>query len=181
MSAKNNKWLIVNEGVALTASIEPVIVALDKYFEKHNLKAFVTSGLRDPKDQLNVIRQYLRRKGLDVKYPDAMACAVEDKNADGSYVWQMAWSNLLSVGLIINPPLRAICLMDYIRNGKNRKGQWINQTPHASGKSFDIGGGANKIFDEAVVLDEALGEGQIPGLKGILKEGENNAIHIDCH
>jgi hypothetical protein len=77
--------------------------------------------------------------------------------------------------------LKAVCLMDYIRNGKNRKGQWINQTPHSTGKSFDIGGGANAIADEAIVLDEALIEKRIPGLKSILKEGENNAIHVDCH
>ena len=181
MSARNNKWLIVRDGVELTSSIEPVIEALDSYFEKHNLKAYVTSGLRDEKAQLQVIRTYLTKKGLNTKYPEAMEGEAEDKNPDGNYRWQMAWSNLLATGLIINPPLRAICLMDYIRNGKNRKGQWINQTPHANGKSFDIGGGANSIADEAVVLDEALNEKKIPGLKGILKEGENNAIHIDCY
>ena len=34
MKATENKWLKVNEGVVLTSTIEPVIIALDKEFEK---------------------------------------------------------------------------------------------------------------------------------------------------
>lgn len=180
MSAANNKWLLVKDGVKLTNSIEPVIIALDAHFAKNNLKAFVTSGLRDAESQLRVIQSYLKKRGLDQQYPQVMTCQVIDKSADGNYVWQMAWSHLLSTGLIINPPLRAICLMDYIRGGKNKKGDWINQTPHASGKSFDIGGGTNGMTDEARVLKAVLAEKSIPELKGILEEGENNAVHVDC-
>jgi hypothetical protein len=179
-SAKNNKWLIVQDSVILTPVIEPVIVALDEYFERHKLKAFVTSGLRDHNAQLRVVRNYLVRKGLDKVYPLAMTCKAEDKNPDGTYVWQMAWSNLLNVGVIINPPLRAQCLMNYIRNGVNKKGQFINQTPHAAGKAFNVGGGSNGIMDELAVLNEALKEKKIPGLKSFLAERENNALHVDC-
>jgi hypothetical protein len=181
MNAANNRWLIVKDNVTMTSSIEPVIVALDAYFEKNNLKAFVTSGLRDPGAQLRVIQSYLKRKELDQKYPEAMTCQVTDINPEGHYAWQMAWSHLLSAGIIINPPLRAICLMDYYRGGKNKKGQWINQTPHATGKSFDIGGGTNGMTDEARIIKAALAEKSIPGLKGILEEGENNAVHVDCY
>jgi hypothetical protein len=181
MNATNNKWLLVNEGVKLTDSIEPVIVSLDAHFEKNKVRAFVTSGLRDPDAQIKVIQSYLRKKGLDKKYPLVMNCRATDVDAEGHYVWQLAWSHLLSTGLIINPPFRAMCLMDYYRGGKNKKGQWINQTPHASGKSFDIGGGANGMMDEARIVKAALAENSIPGLKGILEEGENNAVHIDCH
>jgi len=180
MGAKDNKWLVVKEGVVLTPIIEPVIAALDAYFERHKLKAFVTSGLRDADDQLRVVRSYLTRKGLNQKYPEAMLCNVGDKNADGTYVWQMAWSNLLNVGVIINPPFRAVCLMNYVRNGVNKKGQWIGQTPHASGTAFNVGGGNNGIMDELAVLNEALKEKKIPGLKSFLAERENNALHCDC-
>jgi hypothetical protein len=180
MGARDNKWLIVKEGVVLTPTIEPVIIALDAYFKKHNLKAYVTSGLRDEDDQLRVVRSYLTKKGLDSKYPQAMTCKVGDKLADGTYAWQMAWSNLLNVGVIINPPFRAQCLMNYVRNNVNKKGQFINQTPHAAGKAFNVGGGNNGIMDELAVLQDALTEKKIPGLKSFLAERENNALHVDC-
>jgi hypothetical protein len=181
VKASDNQWLLVRDGVQLTNSIEPVIVALDSYFASHKVKAFVTSGLRDPNSQLKVIQTYLKKRNLDKKYPGAMNCKVTDMDASGHYLWQMAWSELLSSGLIINPPLRAICLMDYFRNGKNKKGEWINQTPHSTGKSFDIGGGTDGISGEANVLKIALAEKKIAGLKGLLEEGENNAVHVDCH
>lgn len=180
MGASNNKWLIVKEGVVLTPTIEPVIVGLDKYFEKHKLKAFVTSGYRDADNQLKVVRQYLIKKGLDTKYPQAMTCKVGDKDLNNNYQWQLAWSHLLNIGVIINPPVRAICLMNYIRNGVNKKGTYINQTPHATGKAFNIGGGNNGIMDELAVLQEAFDDKEIVGLKSFLAERENNALHCDC-
>ena len=109
-----------------------------------------------------------------------MTCQVEDKDPDGNYSWQLAWSNLLNVGVIINPPVKAICLMNYIRKGVNKKGQYINQTPHSSGTAFNIGGGSNGIMDELTVLNDALKEKKIPGLKSFLAERENNALHVDC-
>lgn len=180
MGAKDNKWLIVKESVILTPTIEPVIVALDAYFEKHKLKAYVTSGLRDADDQLRVIRSYLIKKGLDKKYPDAMTCNVEDKSSDGNYKWQMAWSNLLNVGVIINPPIAAKVLMNYLSNGINKIGKIINQTPHATGRAFNIGGGDNGVMDEAAVIQDALNEKKIPALKDYLCERENNALHCNC-
>ncbi len=175
MSALNNKWLIVLPNVKLTPTIEPVIIALDKYFEAAKLKANVTSGLRDANDQLRVIRGYLTKKGLDKKYPLAMTCKVTDETTPGIYDWQMAWSNLLNIGVIINPPIAAKCLMDY----KNKKGQIINQTPHARGTAFNIGGGGNGISDEIAVINKALAD-KIPGLISVLAERENNAAHCDC-
>jgi len=180
MGAKDNKWLIVKDHVVLTPVIEPVIVALDKYFEKHKLKAFVTSGLRDANAQLVVIKQYLVKKGLDKKYPEAMKCKVEDKLPSGEYVWQMAWSNLLNIGVIINPPVAAKCLMNYINKaGKNRIGSIISQTPHATGNAFNVGGGDNGIMDELAVLTDAKND-KVAGLKDFLAERENNALHVNC-
>jgi hypothetical protein len=178
MSSKDNKWLIVQPTVKLTAVIEPVIIGLDKYFEEAKLVAHVTSGLRDANDQLEVIRGYLKRKGLDKKYPHAMVCRVDDFEFN-EYAWQMAWSNLLNVGVIINPPLRAVCLMDYTSGGKNKKGEYINQTPHASGTAFNIGGGGDGVENEAAVLEKAL-KNKLVGLTSILKERENNALHCNC-
>lgn len=181
MSASENKFLIVKPGVVLTPIIEPVIVAMDPVFEEANLKAFVTSGLRDAFDQLRIVKKYVRAKGLE--YP-ALFNMGEDPNVKLGefYFWQMAWSHLLNIGIIINPPLAAMCLLDYWRNGANKKGQIIKQTPHVTGKCFDIGGAGGEdstINDELPVVKKCF-EMKIPGLVNYLPEHNNNAIHVDC-
>lgn len=182
MKASDNQFLKVKAGVVLTPIIEPVICALEIYFREANLKAIVTSGLRDAHDQLRIVKKYLIAKGLDKQYPEAMTCKHPTEKAGKYYTWQLAWSHLLNVGVIINPPLAAECLMDYIRNGKNKKGQVINQTPHANGVCFDIGGAGGEdatIKDELVVMRTAMAA-QVKGLINILPEHNNNAIHCDC-
>jgi hypothetical protein len=175
----SNKWLIVAPNVVLTPIIAPVIQGLDYYFEQFRMKAVVTSGLRDANDQLRVIRNYLIKLGLDKTFPKAMICKVTDQEGP-YYVWQMAWSALLHKNVIINPPLAAVCLLDSFRENKsNRNGVLINQTPHAKGTAFNIGGGGNGVEDEARVIEAAI-KGKLPGLKGFIKERENNALHCDC-
>jgi hypothetical protein len=92
----------------------------------------------------------------------------------------MGWSALLNAGVIINPPKRAKVLMDYIRGGVNRKGSFINESPHFRGTAFDIGGGDGGIDAELKVIQKALSSGKIKGLVGILAEHNNNAVHCDC-
>lgn len=175
-----NKFLIVQAQVVLTPIIEPVITALDRYFEAANHKAMVTSGKRDPEDQLRIIRNYLTKKGLAEKYPEAMTCGLQDKDTAGNYLWQMAWSNLLNVGIIINPPLRAKCLMDYTgKSGKNLKGVSLYPSVHFQGTAFDIGGAGNGIADEAAIVQKALDD-KMAGLASTLVERENNCLHCNC-
>lgn len=174
-----SKFLVVPASVVLTPVIAPVIEALDKYFEEANLKAVVTSGLRNSQDQLRIIRQYLVSKGLSEKYPEAMSCELQDKGPDGHFKWQMAWSNLLNIGVIINPPVQARVLMDYVKAGRNLKGSNIPASSHFRGTAFDIGGSHNSIQDEAAVVARAHADG-IPGLVSYLPERENNAIHCNC-
>lgn len=154
---------------------------LNPYFVAAKLVAFITSGLRDANDQLRIIRKYLVQFGLDKIYPEAMTCQLMERKGE-YYVWQMAWSHLLNKGVIINPPLSAVCLLDYIRNGVNKKGQLISQTPHASGNCLDIGGAGGDdatIKDELPVMEKAMSD-KVPGLINILPEHANNAIHCDC-
>jgi hypothetical protein len=185
MQAKNNVFLKVKPGVVLTPVIEPVICEMESDFKKANLYAFVTSGLRDAYSQLAIVKKYLKVKGLDKLYPETMACTNPTDMYGGHYVWQLAWSHLLNVGVIINPPLAAVCLMDYYGpNGKgsNRKGKVIGQTPHAKGISFDIGGAGGEdstIKDELVVVKAAF-KRKLKGMISFLPEHNNNAIHIDC-
>ncbi len=183
MKAIDNKFLIVKPGVVLTPVIEPVIARLDEYFKRANKVAYVTSGKRNPDGQLTIIRNYLENKGLKDGYPEAFTGGVDDKlthpKFGAIYNWQLGWSKLLNIGVIISPARTAACLMDYMRNGINKKGLMINGSPHFAGTAFDVGGGANGVGDEAVILQQALKD-RLPGLINILTERENNANHCDC-
>lgn len=177
--SRKNKFLIVPASVVLTDRTDAAIAALDPYFEKANKKATVSRALSTPDDQLRIIRNYLKRQGLDTLYPEAMNCHIRDMK-ESQYVWQMAWSNLLNKGVIINPPLDATCLMDttYGDSG-SRKGKLIHQTPHVYGGAFDIGGAENGVADEAAIIQQALND-RLPQLRGMVVERVNNCVHVDC-
>jgi len=184
MSAYENKYLTVgkNSGVRLTPIIEPVIIALDKYFEHANLKASVTSGERTSGDQLRIIRNYAIKYGIDKQYPEILTCGVLDKDSEDSkiFAWQKAWSKLLNINIIVNPPIAANCLFDYIREGVNKKGQVIGYSPHYYGKAFDIGGGFDHDpTNELAVIKTAMVD-KLKGLKGYLLERKQNCLHVDC-
>lgn len=166
--AYKNKNLIVPEKVVLNPTLNSVLVAIDKYWPPKG--ETVTSGVRVPEDSLRIIRTYLKSKNLAKDYPEAMTCLI-DEMKDGQYVWQMAWSNLLSIGVIINPPLAAKCLMDYHRNGVNKKGQLIGQSPHTRGTAFDLSGTDSLTIVKRLVEDKMI--------RGYLLERENNCIHCD--
>lgn len=183
MTSTANKFLLIKQSVVLTEHITPVIEALDKYFEEARLIAYVTSGLRSPEDQLRIIQNQLKARGLDKYYPEAFG------HIGGKYIfqgqsvwnWQPGWSKLLSVGFIVNPPYPATVLMDYYRPGNsvNKKGQLIGDSPHTRGLAFDIGGAQDGVVNEAQVIEKA--KGKVKGLKGYLVERNNNAIHVDCY
>jgi hypothetical protein len=180
---KDNKWLIVNPGVKMTPAIEPGVIRLDKFFEEAQLRAHITSGLRDSVDQLNTILKYCKRYKIDTEFPEILTCKFNDKllKEPSLFAWQRPWSKLLNIGVIINPPLPAACLYDYINaDGVNKKGRIIGHSPHYWGKAADCGGGVDHdITNELVVIEKALASKKIPGMKGIVKERKNNCVHID--
>jgi hypothetical protein len=184
MGVEANKFLIVKPGVVLTPHIEPVILEMENDFKEANLVAYVTSGERTSGDQLRTIQKYAARyTRVQDEFPEIKTADVLKKIAlpDGTKVfsWQRAWSRLLNIGVIINPPVPAACLYDYIRNGVNKKGQTIGHSPHYYGKAFDIGGGLDHdIKNELPVVQKALARG-IKGMKGYLPERANNCIHVD--
>ncbi|HJZ18896.1 MAG TPA: hypothetical protein VJ208_02225, partial [Candidatus Nanoarchaeia archaeon] len=166
---------------------EPVICALESYFEAEGKVANVTSGLRDAASQLSIIRGYLAKKGMDKKYPEAITCGLNNKiqfETKIVHAWQLGWSALLNVGIIINPPIDAICLMDYFgADGLNRKGKVIKASEHFNGTCFDIGGGVDGINGDAVseqkIVQKALDD-KCPGLVSIVLERNNNCVHCHC-
>jgi hypothetical protein len=168
-SSYDNKNLLVPATVVLNDRLNSVLTAIDKYWPPQGEK--VTSGVRSPEDSLRIIRTYLKAKDLARLYPEAMTCKIDEELPSGYYVWQMAWSNLLNKGVIINPPLPAACLMDYIRNGVNKKGQIIGQSPHIRGTAFDISGTDSLTIVKRLVEDKMI--------RGYLLERENNCIHCD--
>ena len=186
-SAFQNRFLKVNKSVILTTTIEPVICALESYFEAEGKVANVTSGLRDAASQLSIIRGYLAKKGMDKKYPEAITCGLNDKKQVETkivYAWQLGWSALLNAGIIINPPIDAECLMDYNgADGKNRKGTIIKASSHFKGTCFDVGGGVDGIngnmISEQKIIQKALDD-KIPGLISIVLERNNNCVHCNC-
>jgi hypothetical protein len=184
MLSPGNKWLLLKNAVKLTEHIDPVIYALDDYFMEANVVAYVTSGLRGPDDQFRIIRNEIQRRSIQ-GYSELFDGDVLNKKVDYDgqeiYAWQLAWSKLLSLGFVVNPPYPAVVLMDYFRPGsnENRKGKLIGDSPHTRGTAFDISGGMNGVTDEAQCVERAMGK--IKGLKGYLIERNNNAIHVDCH
>lgn len=168
-TAYNNKNLLVPEKIILNEHLNSVLCAIDKYWPPNG--ETVTSGVRSPEDSLRIIRNYLKSKDLARVYPDAMTCAIDAKLPNGYYVWQMAWSNLLNKGVIINPPLPAACLMDYFRGGVNKKGRVIGQSPHTRGTAIDLSGIDSGVIVKRLVEDKMI--------RGYLVERENNAIHLD--
>jgi len=181
MKSLSNKWLIVGKYVQLTEHIDPVIADLDPFFEQAGLKAVVTSGLRKSEDQLRIIRTELTRRGLAGEYQEAFQPITDHIQWEFMevYAWQPAWSKLLNLGFIVNPPITAKVLMDYYRPGSdmNKKGQVIGQSPHTHGRAFDIGGGPDGLGNELRVIESAMGK--VKGLKGFLLERNQNCLHID--
>lgn len=169
-SAYNNKNLIVPKDIVLNEYLNAALVRMDSYWPPNSEK--VTSGVRTPEDSLRIIRTYLKHEDLARVYPKAMTCPVDGAYTDsGEWLWQMAWSHLLNKGVIINPPLAAKCLMDYYRNGKNRKGQIIGQSPHVKGTAIDLSGIDSEVIVKRLVEDKII--------RGYLVERKNNCIHLD--
>lgn len=168
MKAYSNRFLTVRPSVVLNERLDKVIYDIDCDFRGH--PEVVTSGVRTPEDQLRIIRNYLRELGLESKYPEAMTGEINEREGE-HFTWQMGWSALLNAGVIINPPLPAIVLMDYLRGGVNKKGNLIGQSPHTRGTAFDLSG-----TDSLMIVQRLKLAGYI---RGYLLERQNNCLHID--
>lgn len=178
-----NKYLTIGQNVKLTPVIDPVISRLDRYFK--DCPAMVTSGKREPQDQLRIMRQYVQLLKLVNIYPEIFNTELkpETKLPNGDYVWQLAWSRLLKEGIIINPCYSAKLLLDYFQivNGKqqNMKGLVYPQSNHIPGNAFNVGGSTNGPQDEAACVQRAIDAGE-PGIVNYVLERKNNTLHVNC-
>lgn len=180
----NNKYLRVKEGVRLNDDLDSAAVELEKDFAEAGVFAWITSGERTSEDQLDTVRKYAIRYGVEKEFPEILTCRLDDKIDFGHekiYTWQRAWSRLLNIGVIVNPPKPAKALFDYIRNGVNKKGHEIGYSPHWYKKAMDIGGGEDRdTSNEVAVVKKALAR-KAPYIKGYLNEPKNNCCHVDIH
>lgn len=184
MLSDNNKFLKIRKGVILTPTIDAGIYTLDFWFEKENLSCEVTSGLRTTEKQLQLIKEKAIKHNIHVEFPLITGAQLNIPNT-----WIPAWSRLLTIGEMINPPIATKCLFDYKKSdGTLRKaGTLIPVSGHQLGEDFDIGG-FNKELNQAVSLDAivkvlkvALLSAEVKGIiAGYLKEPVNGAVHVDC-
>lgn len=181
MLSDKNKFLLVKKGVVLNAFLDGVVNKLDKFFEQANHIAYVTSGIRTAEEQLRIIKNFVKEKKIADEFIDsATVNSLVLWNGKQIYSWQLAWSKLLNIGVIVNPPLKAEVLLDYIhRSGENQKGFIKNPSVHFLGLAFDIGGGLNSVKDEETILDEAIKSKEMPEIVGTVVERENNCLHVD--
>ena len=181
MLSKQNKFLKIRPGVELTPLLDRVASKLEPFFAEAKHIAYVTSGKRNPEDQLRIIKDYVKRKNIQDEFIEGAKLGSQVSwKGKIIYSWQLAWSKLLNAGVIINPPLRAEVLLDYInKSGVNRKGAFLNPSVHFSGLALDIGGGANSIGDETAIVKKAIVSKTIPEIVSIVPERENNCLHIN--
>jgi hypothetical protein len=181
---KERKWLSLAEGVVLTPAIIRTLNVLDPFFEGES--SLITSGLRTPEKQLQIIAEKALRHSIHHVFPEFKnpkeRSVPEKMRIEGLgevYWWQRTWSKLLSLKDVVNPPLPAEALFDYVRPGsnENKRGQVIDISNHQRGLSFDIGGGSN-LKEKANRVAKVLQSGQA-FMKGYLMEQVNNAVHVD--
>jgi hypothetical protein len=182
MGAQENRFLKLNPEVILTPVIEPVIVACDPFFEA--LPRHVTSGLRTPDSQLEVVRHYAQE--LQVEFPELTNTGVHSVvqiNMDGVirslYGWQRSWSMILNKGDLVAPPLDAEALFDYISNAANKKGRSIPCSPHIKGLAFDIGCRGTTPEVVSAIMFKALAA-NVPGLHSVQVEHNQGCVHVNC-
>ena len=173
--------------VKSTPEIDDVLSALEPFAAEAGVKMIITSGLRDPQDQLRVIAGYATDQGVSFPEFDAYDPHKKIRLADEQevYAWQRTWSRLLFLGIIINPPLAAVCLEDYVRpTGENMKGKLLQGSVHGEGKAFDeqADGDLQDQVDEVPKKVAVLAKAKAAGvkIKGWKIERKNNAIHVDC-
>jgi hypothetical protein len=177
LDPSTNQWLTIRATAVRSKQTDPVIARLDKYFAEAQLKAEVSSILRDPTTQLYLIIDYAKKYNLKHDFTDQ---DVDVKLDNVNYVWQETWSLLLNRGIIINPPRVAVCLEDYVspNSGFHKAGYLIQPSPHFTGRAFDISGGNDMdISNELAVVNKALAADPNIGISSLTIERTNNCVH----
>lgn len=147
-----------------------------------DISLIITSGVRDPQNQLSIIGKYAEIKGVRFKEFETgnLLDKVEIPEHGLVYRWQQTWSRLLRMGIIVNPPLAAKCLEDYKHPSKGyvSAGTLIQGSPHTRGTAFDVSGANNMGMIVGILTTAKAGGADI---KDFLIERENNCVHVDIN
>jgi len=180
------KNLTLRATVHLTPSIQRTIELMDKFFDGEPTD--VTDGFRTTHDQLALIIKKLATHGKDMEFMEFVqgikqSFRIEDTahipeiNRD-LFWWQRGWSRLLNIGEIINPPVPAEVMFDYVNDGRNKKGEIIQISNHQHGLAVDFGGGKNLLAKSKCVLKaKESGECFIKNFR--IEKGAQNCVHVD--
>ncbi len=177
--------LIYAENVIKTPAITRCVGLIDPYFDGE--PSIITSGLRSEAKQLQIIIDKAHRRKIENDFVEfnnnlgnssQVACFVEGY-PKAIFWWQRTWSKLLEMQDIVNPPIAAECLSNYVDGGVNKKGVIIGISPHMKGLSFDIAGG-NSTTEKAKRVMKASQSGDC--FVHSFRIEPNNlppAIHVD--
>lgn len=175
-------------------TIRPTAVLDDKQKQViYNIQPFtvgmdleVTRGHSSPLEQLNTIEAFAVKNNCRFsEFKSGNLYDDVDIWIDGEkkrvYCWQQTWSMLLHKGVIVNPPIAAECLFEYINAaGINRKGELIPPSPHIMRDPIDfsarVNGTPNMAF-VAKILNRAKASGA--GIRFVKQEPKNGCVHID--
>lgn len=177
------KWLSYGENVMPSDAIDRAAEAIDPFFE--NERSWITSGVRTPEKQLSIIVERVALQHIAKEFPEYethLGSAYDfpvDVEGETLYWWQRAWSRLLNTGFLVNPPVPAVCLFNYINPStkENKKGRIIPVSNHQKGLAFDIGGGKD-LEEKAKRVMHASQSGKC-FIKYYIREPKNNAVHVD--
>jgi len=189
--------LILPEAV-IDEKQKAVIFRIQDFTTAENVTLTVTRGHSSPYDQLAIIEKYAKQHNclFEEFQPGVLADKLDvwiDGEQKSVYPWQQTWSMLLHLyslnggkrGALVNPPMIAECLFDYIVGDHNKKGELIQPSPHIVSDPIDFSGRVDRgLKTERVdiplvtkILERAKAGGA--GIRGIKPEVGNCCVHTD--
>jgi hypothetical protein len=114
-----------------------VLKMLDDMFPTIKLRA--SSGHRTALNQLHVIGTYAAKFAypeFDINDVTTQIEVEVNGIKQKKHKWYRTWGMCLNKGIIVNPPIGDIVPFDYISNGVNKKGKFIDASNHI--KPLDI-------------------------------------------
>lgn len=123
-------------GAVLDDSQKRIIFRVQEHTIAEGVTLTVTRGHSTPLEQLKKIEREAKEE--DCMFTEFRPGNLHDKTGiwrGGKevqvYLWQQTWSMLLLRGVVINPPLAAVCLEHYIRpSGQDMYGEIMTASPH---------------------------------------------------
>jgi hypothetical protein len=174
----------------IISNIEPFTTGLDME---------VTRGHSTPREQLETIAKLATENGVFFPEFDSavkdMETIIDIPTVGRVYTWARTVSKLLNIGVVVNPPIRMICLFPYERpSGEQMMGKGINPSPHIKPVPTDeevdegnydpcpidfsakVNGISNLLLARQIMV-RAMAAGA--GIKFVKPEPKNGCIHND--